>query len=248
MAASFIKGEDSGGGAGATRKVVAAKPVIGPGGAFIMLGVIHRDESGPGLLDHWLDAVKPDVITVEFSNYGMTFRKKWGPLYRQRIEEVCNRLKKDNAPCYDNALSMVFSYVEMPYEFERASRYGQDHNVPVLLVDMDLFSYLRLKEIEKLLSRENLEKLLSEDRGGETGYEHILARLFFENGVRTTAYTEEMRTRDRYMSGKIEAVSACYRGKRLLHICGWQHLQDPHNLYGPLNPTKVFIYDKTFCV
>ncbi len=248
MAASFIKKGCSGEETVATRKVKTARAMNGPRGAFIMLGVIHRDESGPGLLDRWLGAVKPDVVTVEFSNYGMTFRKKWGPLYRQRIEEVCNRLKRDNAPCYDNAISMAFSYVEMPYEFESASRYGQEYDVPVILVDMDFFSYLRLREIEGLLSSENLEKLLSEGGGREAGYERVLARLFFENGVRTVAYTEEMRIRDRYMSSKIEAVSARYRGKRLLHICGWQHLQDPHDLYGPLNPIKVFIYDKTFRV
>ena len=33
-----------------------------------------------------------------------------------------------------------------------------------------------------------------------------------------------------------------------LHVCGWQHLCDPLQLYRELNPTKVFIYDKTLCI
>jgi hypothetical protein len=215
---------------------------------FTMLGVIHRDPSGPHLLDRWLTFIQPHVITLEFSNYGKAFREKMGPRYRERIEEVYNRLKRDNLPCYDNALSMVLSYVEMPYEFVRTSRYGQAHGVPVYLIDMDFFSYLNLRETEKLLDPVNLEKLLSDDGTKKAGCENILARLYFEEGVRTVTYTDEMCMRDKYMSNKIKVLRKRYMGQRLLHVSGWQHLHDPRNLYGPLNPLKVFLYDKTICI
>lgn len=215
---------------------------------FTMLGVIHRDPRGPELLDGWLKAVAPHVITLEFSNYGRAFREKMGALYRRRIEEVYNRLKKDNLPCYDNALSMALSYVEMPYEFERATKYGRARGVPVHLIDMDFFSYLKLREIEKLLGPENLEKLLSEENGERAGYEHLLARLYFKEGVRTVTYTDEMRVRDKYMSDRIKVLMERCKGRRLLHVSGWRHLHDPRNLYGPLNPLKVFAYDKAICI
>lgn len=219
-----------------------------PDGRLIILGVLHRDPNGPELLDRWLAHIGPRVITLEFSNYGMRFRREEGPRYIRRIEEVYNRLKKDNAPCYDNALSMIRSYVEMPYEFERASRYGRERGVPVYPIDMDLFSCRRLKETEGLLSEENLEKVLSEDTDKRTGYEMALAKLYFEKGIKTVPYTDEMRVRDKYMGNKIKVLRRRYQGERLLHICGWQHLQDPYHLYSSENPEKVFIYDKTLCV
>ena len=115
-------------------------PSLGnPEGGFIMLGVIHRDPRGPELLDRWLATIEPQVITLEFTKYGARFRKEMGPRYVRRIEEAYNKLKKGNVPCYDNALSMVRSYVEMPYEFQCASRYGAEQGVPVRLIDMDLF-------------------------------------------------------------------------------------------------------------
>jgi hypothetical protein len=215
---------------------------------FVMLGVIHRDVSGGELLDRWLTAVEPRVITVEFSNYGLTLRRELGPGYRRRIEEAYNQLKKNNVTCYDNALSMVISYVEMPYEFERTSRYGARHGVPVYPVDMDFFSYLRLREIDRLLSPDNLRRVLSEDVGRAEGYERAAARLYFEKGVNTGSYTDEMWARDRYMSNRIGVLKKRYKGRKFLHVCGWRHLDDPYNLYGPHDPVKVFIYDKIVCL
>lgn len=209
-----------------------------------MLGVIHRAPEGPALLDQWLDAVSPAVVTLEFSNYGRRFREERGPAYRQRIEEVHNRLKRDNLPCYDNAVSMALSYVEMPFELAGALQYGRIHGAPVYLIDMDFFSYLRLREIGKLLDPENLERLLCEETSERNGYEHILARLYFEEGINTAAYTEEMAVRDEYMSHKIKVLMVRHRGQRLLHITGWRHLDDPRNFFAPLNPVKVFIYDQ----
>lgn len=214
----------------------------------IILGVIHRDEKGRELLDRWLKVIEPQVITLEFSMYGMEFRKEKGPFYKKRIEEVYNRLKKTNLPCYDNALTMVLSYVAMPYEFELAREYGRQNTAPVYLIDMDLFSFLKLRRIEEFLSEENLERQLSIGGGERAGYEQAMARLYFERGVKASPYPVEMYVRDRYMSRKIAILRRYHKGKRLLHICGWRHLEDPCGLYAPHGPKKVFIYDKALCL
>jgi len=236
------------GGRGCTPEGPASLSVLRPDHGLIMLGVIHRDEFGPDLLDRWLRAVEPHVITLEFSHYGARFRREAGPVLRKRIEEVFNRLKRDNLPCYDNALSMALSYIGMPYEFDTASRYGKEHGIAVHLVDMDFFSYVKLREVEEFLSPGNLERLLAERTEGRADQEKGLARLFFDKGVKTAPYTKEMSIRDRYMSNKIAVLRKYHGEKRFLHITGWRHLEDPLNLYGPLEPVKVFIYDKTFCV
>jgi hypothetical protein len=233
---------------GSSRTEEGTPPPAEEKGSLIILGVIHRDPEGPALLDEWLSVVRPEVITLEFSNYGKAFREARGPHYIERIREVYNKLKNGNLPCYDNALSMAISYVEMPYEFQAVSRYGEAHGVPVHLVDMDFFSFLKLRGIEEFLGVENLEALLSRDEGDRIGSESVLARFYFEAGVRTVPYTEEMAVRDDYMSSKIRVLMKRYKRKKFLHVAGWRHLEDPRNFYGPLNPVKVFIHDKTFCI
>ncbi|MCX5810185.1 MAG: hypothetical protein NTX36_12590 [Proteobacteria bacterium] len=53
-------------------------PIIGSDTRLFVLGVIHRDESGHELLHEWMKRIKPDVITLEFSNYRLMFRKERG--------------------------------------------------------------------------------------------------------------------------------------------------------------------------
>ena len=75
-----------------------------------------------------------------------------------------------------------------------------------------------------------------------------MARLYFEKGITTKQYDREMYIRDRYMSAKIQELMERAPDKKFLHVCGWQHLNDPFGLYNPYNPTKVFSYDKAFCL
>ena len=63
-----------------------------------MLGVIHRDPRTPVLLRQWITDIKPDIITLEFSQYGLMFRKENHDRYKKRIDEVLKKLK-NNKTC-----------------------------------------------------------------------------------------------------------------------------------------------------
>jgi pheromone shutdown protein TraB len=223
-------------------------PIIGSDTRLFVLGVIHRDENGPDLLAEWIDRIKPDVITLEFSNYGLMFRRERGAELKKRIREFLKAFIDENEPYNREALSALFSYVDLPYEYETASRYSNEHNIPLYLIDMDVFSYLKLQKVDELLSAENIKKALYETRGNGNHNEKAQAKMFFEKGITIVPYTDEMYIRDRYMDDRIAVLMKYYKDKRFLHICGWQHLQDPYNLYSPLNPVKAFIYDKAICV
>ena len=123
---------------------------------FIMLGVIHRDGEGPALLKDWLDRIGPDVITLELSHYGMKFRREKGEEYRKRILQTAARLEEEGVSADSEALSVLLSYVSIPYEFDVASGYATDHGIPFYLIDMDFFSYVKLANIEDLVSDENV--------------------------------------------------------------------------------------------
>lgn len=215
---------------------------------FIMLGVIHRDGEGPALLEDWLNRIGPDVITLELSHYGMRFRREKGEEYRKRILQTAARLEAEGVSADSEALSVLLSYVSIPYEFDVASGYATDHGVPFYLIDMDFFSYVKLASIEDLVSDENVRKTLSGPEGSNGNQEKTMARLYFEKGIKAVPYDREMYIRDRHMGAKIADLMKRHPDKRFLHVCGWQHLQDPSNLYSPFNPIKVFSYDKTFCL
>jgi hypothetical protein len=217
--------------------------------AFFMLGVIHRDESGPALLKDWLARIKPDVVTLEFSHYGLRFRRELGEEYKRRAGEIVAQLNENGEKYNEEALAPLFAYVNTPYEFDVVSAYAAEQGIPFYLIDMDFFSYVKLRAIEDLFSEENIEKVLTRtDEGPNGNQEKAAARLYFEKGIKIVPYDHEMYVRDRYMTAKIKDLMKNNPNRRLLHVCGWQHLEDPSNLYGIFKPTKVFSHDKALCL
>jgi len=215
---------------------------------LFMLGVIHRDKEGPSLLEYWLNRIQPDAITLELSHYGMRFRREVGDECRRRIETIVMSRKERGESSNMTALLSLLSYVNIPYEYEVTSVYGAEHCIPFYTIDIDFFSYVKLRNIEDLLNKENIEKTLSLTETSNGNQEMTAARLYFEKGISLSEYDREMYIRDRFMSSKIRDLMKYCNDKKFLHVCGWQHLQDPSNLYSSFNPIKVFSHDKTFCI
>lgn len=210
---------------------------------FFMLGVIHRDPRTPVLLRQWITDIKPDIITLEFSQYGLMFRKENHDRYKKRIDEVLKKLK-NNKRAYNKAvMENLESFMNMPDEYEIVSEYCVKRQIPFYLIDMDLFSYLKLQKAEELFDAENIERLLTGTDAGNGSCETIMARLFFNSGLKSVPYDDEMYVRDRYMADRLSLLMKHSRDKRFLHIAGWRHLDDPYHLYAPLDPQKVFPYD-----
>jgi hypothetical protein len=217
-------------------------------GQFIMLGIIHRDENGLAILKDWLARIKPDVVTLELSHYGIRFRKEFGEEYKRRIDRIFMQRKERGEPSNKGALASLLSYISIPYEYEATSEYAAENGIPFYLIDMDFFSYVKLKSIEDLLSEENIETMLSLTDAPNGSQEMAAARLYFKKGITIVQYDREMYIRDRYMSSKIQDFMKQSNDKKFLYVCGWQHLQDPSNVYFSLNPIKVFSHDKAFCL
>ena len=102
--------------------------------------------------------------------------------------------------------------------------------------------------MDELLDEKNMLTWFGERKelANEMENQRAVARLFFDKGIKTFSYTDEMLTRDRHVKENLALLARHYKGRRLLHVCGWQHLSDPHNIYDPLNPVKVFAHDRSF--
>jgi hypothetical protein len=210
---------------------------------FYMLGVVHRDSEGTELLRQWLRLLEPEVITLEFSRYGLAFREEQGDRFRARIAEAL----KDSSPvlpsCKATIRDMLLTYVDLPYEYKVTMEASKQHAIPLYLVDMDFFSYLKLRNIGDLLSPENLKQCKPCEPSEEVRKEKTLARLSLKEALPISPYSDEMYIRDKYMSDRIGVLMKYHKGRRFVHVCGWRHLPDPSRLYAPFNPTKVFAYD-----
>ena len=213
-----------------------------------ILGVIHRDREGASILARYLDDWMPAAVTVEFSDYGLKYREAEGEVLRRRVYDVVDEMKCCGREVDGSSLEAVLAYLEPPCEFVVASDYAVRSGLPLYLIDDDRYSRSKLADIEELISRENLEKLLSGPLQNDCKYQRTLARLFFDKGIGLCSYTEEMETRDRIIRDRIRTLMLRHQGGRLLHICGWEHLRDPRGVYEALNPMKVFIYDQSFCL
>lgn len=211
--------------------------------SFHMLGIIHRDRRNDELLGKWIDVLAPEVITLELSPYGLAFRQAMGKVYRKRIDDIVRSLRSEGRCCSSGDLEDLYAYVDVPREFAIADGYCRQSGARLYPVDMDFFSWTKLRGIDELVSPENVEKSLTfRDRSCRTA-ENVLASLYFRSGVSAFSYTDEMALRDGYMCRGIEALAKCFSGKRFLHIAGWRHLVDPLGLYARFRPVKIFPYD-----
>ena len=216
---------------------------LAPGKTFHILGVIHRDKSNGRIIGDWLNTIRPQVITLEFSRYGLMFRKERGPMYRNKIESVLTQMRESGETINEEALSFLNAYIDLPSEYEAASLYCNENGASLHLVDMDLFSYMKLKDVDELFSEKNIRSIIGTQDGHTGAHERVMARLFFDSGIQTFPYTEEMLIRDRYMGHRIGTLMQDHKGKQIAHITGWQHLKDPYNIFTPFHPVKVFPYD-----
>lgn len=216
---------------------------------FYMLGIIHRDGQCENILLEYLEKKRPDIITLELSNYGLAFRERMGNFYKKRLEENIKKIGVDKKALLNRHIKDMVAFVSIPYEYKAAQAYIKRHGGAIYLIDLDIFSLIKLKETDSLFDIDNIRSLLNlDDKDEKAASAKTLARLYFEKGIMAFQYTEEMRIRDIHMRDRILLLTRYHKERRFLHICGWQHLCDPYNIYEPLNPIKVFIYDQALCV
>lgn len=164
-------------------------------------------------------------------------------MYKNKIESVLARMKQNGEMCNEEALSFLNAYIDLPSEYEAASHYCNENGASLHLVDMNFFSYMKLKKTDELFSENNIRSIAATQDDHICSNEKIMAKLFFDSEIQTTPYTEEMLIRDRYMAHRISALLQDHKNKRITHITGWQHLKDPYNIFTPFHPVKVFPYD-----
>ncbi len=208
-----------------------------------IIGIIHRDARNSRCIKQYLDGIRPDTVTLEFSHYGLQFRKKYSDGYIQRLESVKRCMHKEGVAVNADSLLQLRAYMNVPSEYDAAHAYCAATGARLYLIDMDRYSRINLKVSDELFSEENIRKVAATPVNNSHRTERVMAELFFKSDVKTITYSNEMSVRDRYMSRRIQVLFNKNHCRHIAHITGWRHLEDPQGIFAPLRPIKLFAYD-----
>jgi hypothetical protein len=221
-----------------------------------LLGTIHRDPQGLIKLVQALNGLKPDVITLEFSLYGLRYRsKKKRSLSRcllRGLQEIggtnglhLGALKK---LMRTSGIGGIGALLDLPFEYKGASFYSKHHSIPLHCVDISLYSRQLLSKLDELLSPENLKKVLAFETTplqAAVIEECKRAERLLPNSRHLITLDRVWEKRERIMASRIRKIVARYRGGHLVHIGGWQHLTaQPATLFSclvDLTPERVLL-------
>ncbi|MHB8109403.1 MAG: hypothetical protein ACYDHW_05130, partial [Syntrophorhabdaceae bacterium] len=212
-------------------------------GDFYMVGIIHRDPCNTDILSAWVERLKPDVITVEISPYGLAFRQRLGLAYHEKLDAISDRLHAEISKFTSRDIEDLYSFMRIPAEYAVSQDYCSRNDALLFPVDMDYFSMMRLSRIDELIDPGNIRHNFENDERRDASSERVYAGLFFKSGITAFTYDTEMEIRDRFMSRKIAVLRKHLRDRRFVHIAGWQHLKDPLDIYQQFRPVKIFPYD-----
>jgi hypothetical protein len=205
-----------------------------------LLGTIHRDPQGLMRLVQALKGLKPHVITLEFSTYGLRYRlKKKRSLNHCLLRGVHEMLGTDDPRLgalkkllRTTGIGGVRALLDLPFEYKGARFYSHRRAIPLYCVDISSYSRRLLGKIEELLSPENLKKVIAFETASlhETvtkEYKH--AETLLLNGrqspwMHLIPVDEVWGKRERIMASRIRKIAARYAGHHIVHIGGWQHL------------------------
>ena len=86
---------------------------------LVLIGTVHLDPDGYGLLLPLLESLNPVTVTVEVSSYALEFRRTKGTELLARLDPF--RLPDSTLPA---GLQPVLAQLEIPYEYRAAKEYS----------------------------------------------------------------------------------------------------------------------------
>jgi len=201
-----------------------------------LLGTIHRDPRGLMRLTEALNGLKPQVITLEFSTYGLRYRLKNKRSLNYRLlrglheilgigDLTISKLKKLLGT---TGIGGIRALLDLPFEYKGARFYSHCKAIPLYCADISSYSRRLLSKIDELLSLENIKKVFAFETAPlqeTTTWEYKRAEpLLLAMGQSPWMPADEVwERRERIMASRIRKIVARYPGRHIVHISEWQH-------------------------
>jgi hypothetical protein len=228
---------------------------------LILLGTVHRDPQGLLRLMQALKGLHPDVITLEFSIYGLRYRLKKKSYLSHCLLRGLHELYGTDGPRLGTlkkimrmtGIGGIRALLDLPFEYKATNFFSRRNGIPLYCVDISSFSRHLLGNIGELLEPGNLKKVITFEtdllrEAIKREYKKAEGLLFNERrspGRPLMPSDEVWEKRERIMANRIRKITTRYAGRQIVHIGGWQHLTaQPETLFSLLEdlmPKRVLL-------
>ncbi|MFP3866585.1 MAG: hypothetical protein ACLFUU_00280 [Desulfobacteraceae bacterium] len=197
---------------------------------LILVGTVHGDPQGYRRTRRLLDKLRPDLVTVEISQFSLRYRKKQRQVWRRQFQWAQQHLPA--GACSHLALRRIEAQLAWPFEVQAAEDFAQQHGLEWRPIDTGRLSRGHLRRFwRELLTPDNLRNLLLTEDGDWNQYiaaQYQQARLALAQPERLVIplhrswSSPEMSGRDKVMAGRLRKLIEA--GFRVVHLGGWTHL------------------------
>jgi hypothetical protein len=226
-----------------------------------LLGTVHRDPQGLTKLVKDLRRLKPHVITVEFSSYGLIYRRRKKKILTEKLlqglqeirETEILRIPQLKDLLRSTGIGGIASLLDLPFEYKGARFYGQRHGLPLHCLDSSSYSRQLLNHVDELISPDNLKKVIDCESTSlvetvKREYKHaeyLLHKGTLSPRLQLMHTDEDWKKRELIMADRLRKIVAIHQGRHIIHIGGWQHLVTKqgtlYNLLEELKPQRILL-------
>jgi hypothetical protein len=236
-------------------------PSAADDGRLVLIGTVHRGVTALPALRRLLNDLRPSTVTVEFSPYGLAYRRTRGPRLRRAMGEILAVLAAERGrPLAElhahPQIAAIRELLALPFEYRAAAEYARKTPAALALVDLSAISAVKLRRVEdELLTAANLRTLVDLPAPGRAaegvGAARSLVLADRDEAIRQAFLAgrrgeEGVGRRDRHMAGEIRRLLGASPG-RLVHIGGWVHLVEDrqgetlYSLLADLRPRRLIL-------
>jgi len=207
---------------------------------LILVGTVHADPKGFARTLCLLQSLKPELVFVELSPFGKTYRIDNQSLLQRSFNRNVKHAARKCGLALKHALThpeikAVRRQLTLPFEYRAACRYGRDSGTDWILVDSSPFSRKMISTWVEMITRENLASLLSLPRDNRLDiavvYDHA-ARIMLKESTPVIRASEmenpetrsHWKQREHRMAGTISRALHTRRPTRAVYLGGWEHL------------------------
>jgi hypothetical protein len=229
--------------------------------SLALIGTVHRDPRGLQRLVEELTRLRPHVITLEFSCYGLRYRLKRKRSLIKRLLKSLHEIQETDSWSMrelkkllrSTGIGGIRALLDLPFEYKGAKLYSNRYGLPFHCLDSSSYSRRPLSHLEELISPDNLKKVIAFETAPfkETvirEYKHAENLLLNETQspwLQLMHTDEECEKRENIMADRIRKIVAKYPESTIVHIGGWQHLvarqRTLFNLLENLEPKRVLL-------
>lgn len=211
-----------------------------PMSSLTLIGTVHRDPGGMQILVEELKRLHPQVITLEFSPYGLRYRLKRRRVLSKKLLKSLHDIRGTDRwgvrefkkLLRSTGIGGIRSLLDVPFEYKAVKFYSKLHGLPLYCLDSSSYSRQLLRYVDELISPDNLKRIISLETAPlkETvAKEYQKAEKILLNGMQSPWLSmmhtdEDWKKREHSMTDRIRKIAAHYTGCSIIHVGGWQHL------------------------